>query len=978
MKQELRIFISSTFLDLAQEREHLVKRIFPEIRQICRSRGVEFTEIDLRWGVTNEEAQLGKVLPSCLDEIDNCRPFFLGILGDRYGWIPPFHEIQKDPKIIQMHPWLEDAAFDGWSFVEMEIYYAALRDPKQAEDALFYFRTNPRTTDTSDAKRLRNLRVKIERAGLPYHWFGTPQELGVQVRESLIALIDKHWPVASPGTETESETRAHSAFAANRRRAYIADPDRVRLLTNAVTDGGSPVLVTGPSGMGKSSLLAFFESYLKRRHPELVVLSHYIGATPGGTHSGSIIRRLLMQLRELHENPEELPPHADQQIEVLPLWLSKVRAMVVIVFDALNELDNSSASLNWLPSFLPDNVRLIASTTDPSRVSNREWQTIELSPLTTGEREALIVRYLGEYHKSLTLQQCSDLASHEQCASPLFLRVLLEELRLTGDHETLSGYLKSYVTAQDLPALFQLVLARIEKDFHTIDISKLFKLIWASRRGLTESEIIHLTGISRLDLTQVLVGLEYHLIQRDGHVSFFHVHLQSAVQKRYLQGVEREHEAHAELARHFRFQSPSPRRAQEEPWQWREAGDLEQVRLAITDPENLRYFAGDGLQQYEFLGYWLLFEDKKALAKEVVKRSTELEHVDKEERALYYEKVGSFLNLAGEYEEAATLLEQAVKLLEKSTDELRRASAMTRLGELYESTAKYDKAEKLYLDALDVRSRLLGENHPDIADSIERYGTLLYYKGEHTRAEQQFRKLIDLSQLSYGMHSVQSAKGHNLLGAALLAQSRLEEAESAWRFALAIDREADPDSKAVADDLNNLSVVLDQRGDTSAAIEKLSGAINILSKIKGPNHKDVLPLLLNLAYYNKSLNNLEAAEQNLRRVVAGASAHLENHPLTATALGNLALVRARLGDLAESKLLNEQALAIFDVILPPNHDSILNCMRSLYGVLRDLGETEKAKEVIEERKRREGLTGLEPSSYTIEALAEIESRLVKK
>src|SRR6476660_3243234 len=138
MKQELRIFISSTFIDLAQEREHLVKRIFPEIRQICRSRGVEFTEIDLRWGLTDEEAKLGKVLPSCLEEIDNCRPFFLGILGDRYGWVPPFHEIQKDPKILQTYPWLEDAAFDGWSFVEMEIYYAALRDPKQAENALFY------------------------------------------------------------------------------------------------------------------------------------------------------------------------------------------------------------------------------------------------------------------------------------------------------------------------------------------------------------------------------------------------------------------------------------------------------------------------------------------------------------------------------------------------------------------------------------------------------------------------------------------------------------------------------------------------------------------------------------------------------------------------------------------------------------------------------------------------------------------------
>ncbi|MEP7235868.1 MAG: DUF4062 domain-containing protein, partial [Ignavibacteriota bacterium] len=57
---EMRVFISSTFTDLQPEREHLVKKIFPKFRALCRERGVEFTEIDLRWGITAEEAQTGK------------------------------------------------------------------------------------------------------------------------------------------------------------------------------------------------------------------------------------------------------------------------------------------------------------------------------------------------------------------------------------------------------------------------------------------------------------------------------------------------------------------------------------------------------------------------------------------------------------------------------------------------------------------------------------------------------------------------------------------------------------------------------------------------------------------------------------------------------------------------------------------------------------------------------------------------------
>ena len=43
---ELRVFISSTFRDLQEEREHLVKKIIPEIRALWRERGIEFAEID--------------------------------------------------------------------------------------------------------------------------------------------------------------------------------------------------------------------------------------------------------------------------------------------------------------------------------------------------------------------------------------------------------------------------------------------------------------------------------------------------------------------------------------------------------------------------------------------------------------------------------------------------------------------------------------------------------------------------------------------------------------------------------------------------------------------------------------------------------------------------------------------------------------------------------------------------------------------
>jgi hypothetical protein len=71
------------------ERDELRKHIFPQLRKLCESRGVTWGELDLRWGIdtSDETAAEEKVLRTCLDEVERCRPFFIGMLGERYGWL---------------------------------------------------------------------------------------------------------------------------------------------------------------------------------------------------------------------------------------------------------------------------------------------------------------------------------------------------------------------------------------------------------------------------------------------------------------------------------------------------------------------------------------------------------------------------------------------------------------------------------------------------------------------------------------------------------------------------------------------------------------------------------------------------------------------------------------------------------------------------------------------------------------------------
>lgn len=98
---------------------------------------VELVDVDLGWGITVEQAERGEVLPICLAEIDRARPYFVGMLGERYGWIPPVEGFAPD--LIERQPWLKKHR-GGKSITELEILHGVLNNPKMAGRAFFYVR----------------------------------------------------------------------------------------------------------------------------------------------------------------------------------------------------------------------------------------------------------------------------------------------------------------------------------------------------------------------------------------------------------------------------------------------------------------------------------------------------------------------------------------------------------------------------------------------------------------------------------------------------------------------------------------------------------------------------------------------------------------------------------------------------------------------------------------------------------------------
>lgn len=99
--QTFRIFISSTFGDLVDERNVLQAVTVPRLERYCRERGARFQAIDLRWGVSDEASLDQQAMNICLGEIRRCqrvtpRPNFLVLLGQRYGQTPPPSQVPHD------------------------------------------------------------------------------------------------------------------------------------------------------------------------------------------------------------------------------------------------------------------------------------------------------------------------------------------------------------------------------------------------------------------------------------------------------------------------------------------------------------------------------------------------------------------------------------------------------------------------------------------------------------------------------------------------------------------------------------------------------------------------------------------------------------------------------------------------------------------------------------------------------------------
>jgi tetratricopeptide (TPR) repeat protein len=555
----VRVFVSSTFSDLIDEREHLARRTFPALEKKSSDLGFIFSAIDLRWGITDEQVAEGSVLPICLDAIDRSRPFFIGILGERYGWVPD----DLGGHGLSGADWL--VAERGCSITELEMVYGVLSHDRDEVDAFFYER-QPSDSHIEHEPRLLRLKARIEKAGHDIRPFRTPEELGRLVEADFGMVLDS---AQSSDPSERLDRRRHALIEELATHAYHSRPE-VESALDLESSAHAAVVVTGAPGAGKTALASRWLRHAQET--DALRIFHSCSASEASGRWRDLCRRIGGDLSESGAASFDGSLDDGELRDEFSRALKEAASSkpVYLVLDAVEhlELEEGARDLTFLPIELPPGLALLITTSQdgPALAQGRRrgWGSFVVPPLESSERASMTAAMLRSSDKTLSSAQLATISEAHAATTPQFLATLAHELTLTGSHDQLDQRLGQYVRCADTRELMLQVLARAEQDYDDPKglVRRILSALWAAPAGLTDEELASVasvadSGATALSVARLLVGVGRLLSTRGDTVMIASSEFRLAVQDRYLESKEEQRRAYLDLADIIREQDPS-------------------------------------------------------------------------------------------------------------------------------------------------------------------------------------------------------------------------------------------------------------------------------------------------------------------------------------------------------------------------------------------------------------------------------------
>lgn len=489
----IRVFISSTFRDMNAERDHLNSIVFPQIEQYCKRRFLSFIPIDLRWGIPEEYSRNGLVLSACMEEIDKSRPFFIGILGSRYGWNPQSSELNGLRVSEQQQNWIKGMSANGASITEMEIEYGVLRD-MNIPYASFFIRSDKLSVPDEfkeekgslAEERLKKLKQRIRnQQKYPVIEYNTVEQFGEMIQKQLIEMIETEYPLVDDD-EANSIIAIQEHILERRSKSLFDIQSTFELVTRWISEKGRLLMIEGDSGSGTSTVLAYCVSELRKKFSRKIIYFDF-ETIDDGPDSFDLFSRFL----SLNSN---MIPNGD--------W-----GMIAIDnVSVLNE-ENESKLIKWLDE-LSGNIAVAMAMTNSvdlcGRVKYRfKCPSIMLHGLSNDQKKQFINSYTQQYGKRLSSEQLENIVSNADSKNVRVLEMLMRLLVNFGSFEHLNERISSFKHSNDHFS-FWVFYREYESLLKDANLDKAFinvmtHLSLTGLKGITESELLEITGLSQAE-----------------------------------------------------------------------------------------------------------------------------------------------------------------------------------------------------------------------------------------------------------------------------------------------------------------------------------------------------------------------------------------------------------------------------------------------------------------------------------------------
>jgi tetratricopeptide (TPR) repeat protein len=1018
-ERKARVFVSSTFKDMRAEREVLATDTFPSLKRKFRARGVEVQEVDLRWGVNEDDA----TLDICLQAVRRCN-WFVGLIGQRYG--TTFEDEKIASQLSGDYPVVREGL--GRSVTEIEILEGVLLNTKDDKQTLFFER-DPAWLDTlspgerpdyedqdADAQsKLAELKTRIRGRVGGVHAYGSPQEIDAVFEQKMSEALEKAFPpVETADDPFMQEHRLHAAYARERLRLYVGGEDNLNQLDAWMTQNGAPPkIAVGASGGGKSTLIAHWTSRWVRTHPNDIVFAHYLGASPDSADPAALIRRLWLHLNRI-TGDDIAPPSPDTELGDLRDQVSdrltkavafaeREKIVILIALDGLDKLSEENRDLRWWPRVLSPRIKVLASSLDGmarDAARERNWEELVVRPFGAAEQSAFISETLKDWNKSdFPEMRKRRVLGHALAGLPLFLKTILEELRVSAANDVLDARLDDYLNARDMPDLYVRILAQMEHECGKDFVAQALSLIWASRVGLEEDEIVAISSETQ-SAARGFVGLSWERLRnrladnlRDsqGRVAFSHDYLRKAVEAIYLKSEDAKRKAHLDIADRFQAREPDARQAEELPYQLRAAEAWERLELLLVDLDRLGLLRarGDG----ELLSHWLPLKERGQdpeglLCAAFEARAPVPEHWTQEDIDLSG-TLGKFLHFAGATGDASlrllerralalervqgpdhpsTLtalnnfahklylcgdLREAQKLHERVVERMTRVlgaehpltlGGMSNLALICRGLGDFDGAQRVQTPVVEAMTRQLGGEHPVTLKSMSVLACILEDRGDRKSAQRLHEFVLESSKRILGVEHPDTLWNMANLAVSLGAGGDLEGARTLQQRVLeARTRLLGAEHVHTLTSMVGLARTLHALGDFEGAKTLHQRALEARKRVLGPEHLDTLSSILNVAHSLQTAGDLEGA-RTLQQHVLDARTRLlgSEHPDTLTSMLSVARSLQAIGDLEGARSLEQCVLDARTRVLGPEHPMTLSAMNRLALTLNDCGDSDGA------------------------------------